>query len=689
MTHEKLEKLFAPKSIAIVGASNKKGKVGTVLVKNITKLGYRGKVFFVNHACKRIGLKKCYQALEEIPKEVDLAILAIPGPFVFETIKQASKKIKNFVVISAGFSETGAAGKKMEAKIEKLAQQRNLHILGPNCLGFIAPPLKLNASFAGGMPQAGNIAFISQSGALAVALMDKAKKEKLTFSEIISIGNKMQISETELLEYLEKSPQTKVIGMYLEGIKDGENFLKVASRVSLKKPIIILKSGKTVKTQLAIASHTGALAGSDEIMDVAFEKAGVIRAKDLDEFFNLLKISSNYVPPKSGSCGVITNAGGAGVLATDAFKDKNIFLAEISSEAKKKLKKVLPAEVSVENPIDLLGDAQEDRYLAALEILHSERIDNLFCLLTPQNQTRVAQIAQTIIKHSQLKNIDIIPVFIGGDRVSRAIEKLTENGLVNFNSPEAAIEALEKYYIWQKFRKNNLKNVALKIDQLRKKQAQAILKKALTEKRKALSFADGAIVMELYGIAAIAHSDVTAENIQSLTIGFPLALKVDSDTILHKTDQGGLRLGIKDQAQLEKSFSQMQAVFPGEKIIAQAQVDKFAEIILGIKKDPIFGPVIVYGLGGIYTEIFKLVNFLLTPMSLEEIEMQVLKSKIGFLFKGARGQKACDAKEFAKILLALLNFAQENPQVKEFDINPLFIYNDKQRATAVDIKIII
>ncbi len=689
MTHEKLENLFAPKSIAIVGASNKKDKIGTVLVNNITKLGYKGKVYFVNPSYKIIGLKKCYQSLEKIPKEVELAILAIPAKFVYETIRQSADKVKNFVIISAGFSETGEAGKKLEEKIEKLAHQKNLHILGPNCLGFIAPAVKLNASFASGMPAVGNIAFVSQSGALAVALLDKAKKEKLAFSKIISVGNKMQLSESELIEYLGNDQRTKVIGLYLEGIKNGEEFLKVASQVSMKKPIIILKAGKTAKTQIAIASHTGALAGSDEITSVAFEKANIIRANDLDEFFNLLKLFSNYNPPKGPLCGVITNAGGAGVLATDAFKDKNIYLAEISPLAKKKLKKVLPTEAAVENPIDLLGDAQEDRYQAALEVLHQEKIDNIFCLLTPQNQTRVDQIAKAIIRYSHLKNTDVIPVFIGGDRVSGAIEKLLQNGLVNFDGPEGAIGALEKYYVWQHLRENKLPKSILKVDETRKELSQKIIKKAVAEKRKALSFADASSVMELYDIRAVVYDSVTEKNINDLKIGFPLALKIDSDTILHKTDQGGLRLGIKNEEELKRAFDEMQVSFPGEKIIAQAQVDKFAELILGIKKDPIFGSVIVYGLGGIYTEIFKLVDFLLLPMTLKEIEKQVLKSKISFLFRGARGQKACDSREFAKILLALMCFAQENPQVKEFDINPLFIYNNKEESLAVDIKIII
>jgi len=688
MKNQNLEKLFAPKSIAIVGASNKKGKIGTVLVENITKLGYKGKVYFVNPSYKLLGLKKCYSALEEISGQVDLAILAIPAKFVFQTIEKASDAVKNFVVISAGFSETGAEGKILEDKLKELAQVKGLNILGPNCLGFVAPALKLNASFAGGMPTAGNIAFVSQSGALAVALMDKAKTENLAFSEIISIGNKMQISESELIEYLGEDKQTKVIGMYLEGIKDGKKFLEIAKKVSLKKPIVILKAGKTAKTQLAIASHTGALAGSDEITSVAFEKAGVIRVDNLDEFLNILKLVSNYEVPESSLCAVLTNAGGAGVLATDAFKDKNISLAEISPASKKKLRAILPAEASVENPIDLLGDAQEDRYLGALEILKQEKIENIFCLLTPQNQTNVAEIAQVILEKAQTKKLNLIPVFIGGERVASAIAKLTKNGLVNFATPESAINTFEKYYNWQAFKATTPEVPMLKILATRKTQVQAIIKKALSEGSKALSFADGAKVMELYGIKAIAHSVVTGENIEELGLGFPLVLKVDSDEILHKTDQGGLRLGIKNQEELKRAFAEMNEAFKGEKIIAQFQAGKFAEIILGIKQDPIFGPVIVYGLGGIYTEIFKLVNFLLVPMSLVEIETELLKSKISFLFKGARGQAVCNSQEFAEILLGLMQFAQENPQVAEFDINPLFIYNDKQQACAVDIKII-
>jgi len=391
-----LEKLFNPRSIAIVGASQEAGKVGNVIAKNILELGYTGEAYCVNPKYENIFGKKYYKKLSEIKEEIDLAIIAIPARFVVEEIQENAKKIKNYVIISAGFAEISLEGKAREDELRKIAQDNNLNILGPNCLGFIIPQLKLNASFAGGMPEAGSVAFVTQSGALAVALADLAKKEKIGFSGIFSIGNKMNISETAMLEYLEKDENTKVIGMYLEGIKNGVDFIKTAGRVSQKKPIVILKAGKTERAQKAISSHTGALAGSDEIINAVFEKSGIIRAQDMKEFLGLLEIISLTNIPRNKEIAIITNAGGLGVLVTDAFKDKKIKLAEISEKTKNNLKKFLPEESSVSNPIDVLGDADEKRYAKTLDMLRKEDISTIICLLTPQDQTPVKKIARKI-----------------------------------------------------------------------------------------------------------------------------------------------------------------------------------------------------------------------------------------------------------------------------------------------------
>jgi acetyltransferase len=689
MLKKRLDVFFNPKSIAIVGASNKNGKVGTVLVNNITKLGYTGKVYFVNPAYNFLGWKKCYATLEKITDSIDLAIIAIPAKFVIETIEKSSDKIKNFVVISSGFSEIGSDGAVLEKKMADLAKKLDLNILGPNSLGFIAPGINLNASFAGGIPNAGNIAFISQSGALAVAIMDKAKKEHLEFSKIISVGNKMQLDETALLEYLINDKDTKVIGMYLEGIKDGTKFLEIAEKVSKKKPIIILKAGKTEKSQKAISSHTGALAGNDEIINVALESAGIIRADNLEEFFNLLGLISFTEAPKRNDFVVITNAGGAGVLTADAFKNKEIVLAEIDNKTKKDLQKILPPEASVENPIDLLGDAMEDRYRKVLEKILRKVTESVICVLTPQEQTPVQEIAETILIAKKEIAASVVTVFIGGESVEKSITYLKNNNIPNFSNPESAVISLDKYYHWQMSTKRKI-SLPHKNNQLeRKKQADKIITKALFQKRGALYFSEAAKIMTLYGINCVKSYDVLpGESVPKISV-YPVVAKIDSDKVLHKSDRQALILNIKNGDDLNMAIKKLQQSFPGENLVVQMMQEKQLEIILGIKQDAIFGSVVVYGLGGIYTEIFKIVEFLIAPLDTETIKQSVLKGKIGFLFQGVRGQTAYNIDEFVLILQGVMDFGLENKQIKEFDINPLFLYNDGRSASAADIKIII
>jgi acetyltransferase len=628
--------------------------------------------------------------LNDINKPVDVALVAVPAKFVVDVIASSCHKVKNFVVISAGFSETGEAGAAREKELAQLAKKHKLNILGPNCLGFIVPRLKLNASFAGGMPQAGNIAFISQSGALAVALMDKAKQENISFSSIVSVGNKMQLAESELLEYLASDKETKVIGMYLEGIKDGAKFIETAKKVSKIKPIVILKAGKTEKAQKAISSHTGALAGSDDIIDVAFEKAGVIRANDLEEFFDLLTLISFTAAPKNEKVAVITNAGGAGVLTTDAFKGKEILLADLSKKTKEDIKNVLPAEASAENPIDLLGDAQQDRYQSVFEILNANKnIGSVIAVLTPQQQTPVEKIAQVIIENKKRNSGGIVTIFIGGDRIRKSLVELKENSILNFANPDSAINALDKYYKWSVFKKSKEEKYRDGLIASREKQAGKIIAQARTQQRSALFFSEAAEVMQKYGINPVDCAEVLADRKIPQVAQYPVVIKVDSDKVLHKSDRQALVLNIKNAAELEIAAKKLMLDFPGECLVIQPMQDKQIEIILGIKQDSIFGPVIVFGLGGIYTEIFKMVNFMIPPMSPSSIKQQLLKSKISFLFAGARGQKVYDLEEFSKIISGLMEFALENKDVAEFDINPLFIFNDGRKASAVDIKIIL
>jgi acetate---CoA ligase (ADP-forming) len=691
MTKNRYKNLFSPQSIAIVGASNKKGKIGTIIADNILKLGYAGKTYLVNPSHKFLGFNRCYSSLSAIKKPIDLAIVCVPAKFVEDVVKDGMETVKNFVVISAGFSENSAEGSKREEQLMDLAKKHDLNILGPNCLGFIVPELKLNASFASGMPQEGNIAFVSQSGALAVALLDKAKEEHLGFSKVISIGNQMQIDESDLLEYLADDKDTKIIGMYLEGIKNGSRFLEIAKRISAKKPIVILKAGKTAKAQQAISSHTGALAGSDEIINVAFKSAGVIRADDLDDFFDLLGLISFIDAPENNRVAVVTNAGGAGVLTTDAFKGKEIALAEFNEKTKQTLAKQLPGEASVQNPIDLLGDAGTDRYQNALELLDKENPGSIICVLTPQQQTPVEEIAEVVITATAKKTNQtaIVTVFIGGERVKNGVLRLKQENIPNFSDPEKAVRALGQYYKWNIFRKKKENAEKSVTDENRRKNVSAAIEKARKQKSTALLFAEAAEIMRQYGIEAGRFWNILPGEKSPEIEEYPVVVKVDSDTVLHKSDKQGVILNIENSTDLENAVEKLRQNFPDERILIQPMQQKKTELILGIKKDDIFGPVVVYGLGGIYTEFFRMVDFLIPPMSQENIKEQVLSGKIGFLFQGARNQKTYDIEEFSKIIKGLMDFALENSDVSGLDINPLFIYNDGKTANAVDIKIII
>lgn len=684
-----LQNLFNPASVAIVGASNKKGKIGTLIAENVSKLGYKGAIYMVNPSYKILGLKRCYPSLSAIKKNVDVAIICVPAKFVMDVIKDGIGNVKNYVIISAGFSEIGSEGAKREKELFDLAKKHKLNILGPNCLGFMTPAIKLNASFAAGMPQAGNVAFVSQSGALMAALLDKAEEEHLGFSNVISIGNQTQINESKILEYLADDESTKVIGMYLEGIKNGSRFLETAKKVSHKKPIIILKAGKTAKAQQAISSHTGALAGSDEIVEAAFESANIIRADGLENFFDLLSLVSFMDAPKNNQVAVITNAGGAGVLTTDSFKNKEIALAEFEQETKRNLAKQLPGESSVQNPVDLLGDAGADRYQNILKLLEKENHGSVICVLTPQQQTPVEKVAEVIISAVEKKNkTAMLAVFIGGDRVKKSVSCLKKNNIPTFINPENAVRALDQYCKW------NIARAAVKEDNMRKilsdrkNKVEEIISAAKNQERKALFFSEAAEIMNMYGISCIKSFDILPDAEIPEIEKYPVAVKIDSDKILHKSDKQALLLDIKDKKELHSAIQKLRNNFPGERIIIQEMQNKSAEIILGIKKDEVFGPVIVYGLGGIYTEIFKMVDFLIPPMDSESIKDRILKGRLSFLFEGVRGQAAYNADEFADIISGLMDFTLENTQLKEFDINPMFIYNDGRRALAADVKII-
>lgn len=685
----KLEKLFNPDSVAVIGASEEEGKIGNIISKNLLELGYSGKVFFVNQKYDKIFGQPCYRKLSEIGEKVDLAIVAVPAKFVNEVVNDGKDMIKNYVIISAGFSETGEEGASQEKKLSGLVKENELNILGPNCLGFINSKIRLNASFASGITDDGGISFVSQSGALISALIDISKKEKLGFSQVVSIGNKMDIDEVSMLEFLADDKKTKVVGMYLEGIKNGPEFINVVKKVSRIKPVVILKSGKTGKAQKAISSHTGALAGSDKIMDAVFEKCGVIRAESLEDFFGILKLVSNLKSDPGENMAVLTNAGGVGVLATDAFKDKKIKLGELSDEVKSDLRAFLPAESSVENPIDLLGDSLEDRYQKTFEVLEKQDdLKTIIAILTPQNQTPVVEIAKALVEFRNKSQKNIVAVFVGGEKIEEALRILNANGMATFSNPEKAVSALDSYYFWKEKAGGIIKLEDFEIDEGRKAKSLEIIQKAKEEKRKVLSFDEASQVFDLYEIPHCNSWTINPGEEVKGEFNFPVVAKIDSDDVLHKSDQGALILNLKDEKSLAAAVVDLSAKFPQEKIIIQEMVEKGTEIILGIKRDPTFGSILVFGLGGIYTEIFKMTDLIIAQADWKEISKCLMDSKIRFLFKGERGQKPYSLEEMTGILFKLQSLALEIPEISELDVNPLVVYNNGKTALAVDIKII-
>ena len=679
----KLYSFLNPKSVAIIGASDKPGKIGNILLRNLVDLRFEGRIFPVNPKHTEILGVRCFKKITDIQQEIDLVVVAVPAALVYEVILEASGRSRNFVVISAGFSEIGKTGQVLEKKLLKLAQENDLNILGPNCLGILNPSLKLNASFSSGLPESGNVAFLSQSGALAVALIDEARTRKMGFSKIVSLGNKMQIGENELLEFIEEDTETKVVGLYLESLRDGGEFLRIASRISEKKPIVILRSGKSSRAKEAMLSHTGSLAGESSVAEEAFRKSGIIEARSSREFMNILEMMSKISPLEKGRSVILTNAGGPGVLATDSFQDSALELFEISEESRKEFSEFLPQASSLGNPIDILGDALEDRYQKALETLEKEKdIDSLFIIATPQDQTPIEKIAQAIGEFSRKTKKAVIPVFMGGKKSEKAGEILRELRLPVFNYPEEAVESLSAYRNWQNSSKNIFEGSL--IDEERRRSAREVIEKAKLEGRKMLNAFEAGEILSLYGIFS---SEAFRADGQGFD--FPVVLKVDSDKIVHKTEEGGVIVDIRDQEELEREIGKMKEKFPGANLIVQKQEEKGEEIILGLKRDRAFGAVAVYGLGGVLAEAFQKVDFIFSGMEEGAIEKAVLDGPLAFMFRKFREMEVLDSREFVRILKSLSDLGQELPEIKEMDINPLFGYRGEGRFVAVDTKIII
>ncbi len=694
-----LKDFFCPDSVAVIGAAREEGKVGRIIFDNITGSGYKGKLFPVNPKASDINGHKCYSSILDIKQDISLAVIVIPARFISKVLEECSEKgIKYAIIISAGFKETGVKGAKREKRLIEKARDYGIRILGPNCLGMIDASCPINASFSANMPSKGKISFISQSGALLTAVLDWAKTSKIGFSKVVSLGNKADISENDFFEAWKNDPQTDVITAYLEGVTDGKEFIRISSKASRIKPIIVIKSGNTDAGARAVSSHTGTLAGSNKAYEAAFKQAGIIRADTIKELFDYAKAFSYQPLPKGKKVAIITNAGGPGIMATDACENNGIQLASFSTETIDKLKSFLPEAANLYNPVDVLGDALSDRYRKALEaIIQDNNVDAVVVLLTPQAMTEDLETARAIsdVMDKSEKQIPVATSFMGGDEVKKGINYLTKKRIPNFEIPESAVGTLKvmmDYNEWRAEKSHPI--IEFNVDE---EKVKSVFDRCRSEGRLELGELEAREILEAYRIpvpkAEVACDIGEAKRIAA-SMGYPVVLKIVSPNILHKTDVGGIKVGIEDEKELKESYDDIlfsvKKYMPGANIsgiLVQEMVKDKKETIIGISEDPQFGPMIMFGLGGIYVEVLKDVSFRIAPISEKIAREMIGEIKAIKLLKGTRGEKPSDIESIIDVLLRMSQLVTDFPEIMEMDINPLFVMKRGEGSIAGDARI--
>ena len=698
-----LSSLFEPQSVAVFGAGDRIDSVGQVVFDNMLHSAFQGAVYAINPGHETVQGRKAYPSIAAVGLPVDLAIIATPPQSVPTLIDECGRHgVKAAVVLTAGFGESGAAGLALEQEVIKKARQYSIHMIGPNCLGVINTDArsKINASFARRMPEEGSIGFLSQSGALCTAVLDYAYAKHIGFSKFISFGNKADVTEIDLLYYLKDDPKTKVILMYLEEVTDGPGLMKAAQAViKAGKPVLILKSGRTSEGASAAASHTGSMAGSDEVCDAAFRQARIIRCQDIEEMFNIA-IAFAYQPiPKSKKIAIITNAGGPGVLTTDAAIHDGLELAKFSEETTEILKKNLPKTANIKNPVDVIGDARADRYNIALSAAFKDpAVDGVFVILTPQSMTEIDLIAREVAKVSSHYRKPVYTSFMGEADVAQGIDVLQRNKIPHYTLPESMCRAFATVYqfgVEQKEQPKPVKtfkdvddNVVTAIINDVKSSGKHYLTEDLSDK-----------LLKAYGLP-IVQADVASSPEEAVKIaesmGYPVVMKVVSDQIIHKSEAGGVILNILSAEEVKNSFKTIlknaktydpNAVVKG--ILIEQMIPDGEEVILGLKRDNSFGPVIMFGLGGIYVEVFRDVSFRVAPLSVYDAERMIAETKSSAILQGIRGKKPRDLEKILECILRLSQLGINHPEIKELDINPLIVREKGKGAFVADARIMI
>ena len=693
--------IFNPKSIAIVGASRRETHVGYGVLKNLIEQGYRGDIFPINPKADSILEHKCYPNLSAVGKPVDLAVFTVhPTDVKIAMIEAAKIGVKAAIVITAGYKEIGEA--ELETELARVCNEHNITLIGPNCLGVINPFISMNASFASIMPKTGPVSFFSQSGALCVAVLDYAEKLGVGFSKFASVGNKAQVDELEMLRFLFDDPETRIIALYVEDLAHPHEIIDLIAKARSEgkaKPVIALKAGRTKVGASASASHTGALAGEDALYGAFFAQAGIIRAEKVSELFDCIKMFSCNPASKGNRLGIVSNAGGPGVLATDEASLRGLAVNELSQNTKSALAKFLPKAANMHNPVDVVGDADAVRYERALEILAADPdIDMILAILTHQTMTEVEKTAQAIIKTKTQTQKPIVACFMGGTSVLRGVSLLRDAEVTTIEYPEEAAAAAAKFALYgESLRREEPKEFSF--GGANKASVKTTISHVRENGRKALSEEEATSVFAAYGFPVLwmkfAKDRASAESLAA-EFGKPFAMKIVSPDILHKSDAGGVRLNIDPSRAGEEYDLMMAEVFAKkpeakiEGVLLEEMVSEGGlEIILGGKRDRSLGGIVMVGLGGIYVEVLKDVAFGLAPITEYDANRMIDSLKARKIFDGIRGQEPSDVSALVQMLGRLSALISDFPEIAEIDINPLKLFKAGNGARVLDARIIL
>ncbi len=698
-----LDELFRPASVAVIGASNTPGKVGTSLFRNILQAGYRGVAYPVNPSWKSVSGVRCYPGVEDLPEAPDLGVVIVPAPAVPDVVDQLGKiGTRGLVIISAGFREVGGAGLALEQEVVRRAQRYSMSLVGPNCFGVLNthPDVSLNATFSENLPSRGNIAFVSQSGALCAGILAYGVAERIGFSRFVSVGNRAGIDENDLLHSLGKDPATRVILLYVESLANGRKFLEAAREVTEQKPVLVIKSGRTAAGERAARSHTGSLAqsGRDQLYDALFEQSGVLRADTLGDLFRMAKIFASSLRLDGPRLAILTNSGGPGIVAADAAIRNGLELPAPSDSARAELALRLPKIAALSNPLDMTADVGADQYRETLRtLLANPEVDGALVIATPTGTMTGELVAQAILEAKRSSEKAVVACLFGLTDLSHEVEFLEGQGVPTFTFPEEAIQglgSLARFHAWRTRPRTEYRTFPVE---------EAVVRQTLAESQSAgvtvLPEYAARSLLSAYGISFPKVVRVTRvdEAVRAADgIGYPVVLKVASPDISHKTDVGGVAVGIEDGEQLRGAWERMERSLKSaaptarvEGFEVEAQIQGGKEVLVGVQRDPDFGPIVVFGMGGIYVEVLRDVTFRLAPVRPLSVQRMVESIKSFALLKGVRGEAPSDLDALEEAIERISQLATDLPQVVELDLNPLIVRPKGQGVVAVDARVVL